>query len=72
MEAKEMKVGDESMEKWKILILTPYIIMLAVSIYNSSIGSPSDPEYQIIIAQLYTIILVIALTVRWIIVHLRK
>ena len=59
-------------ERWKVLIMTPYIVMLAVSIYSSSIGIPLGLEYEIIIAQLYTIILVIALFIRWIIVRRRK
>ena len=55
------------MKIWKILVLTPYIIMLAVSMSLSA--SFSHIAYEFLIVILYTIILVIALFVRWIIVR---
>jgi len=47
--------------RWKVLIMTPYIVMLAIALKYSSM------EYEIYIVILYTIVLVISLTVRWII-----
>jgi len=100
----ERKRG-ESMKKWKILILTPYIIMLATlpfyallfgavellglvidggGVAQTKVWYKQIIMFAFLIFQaavgisipfgfsIYTIILAIALTVRWIIAHLRK
>ncbi|MFB0502830.1 MAG: hypothetical protein ACETWE_03265 [Candidatus Bathyarchaeia archaeon] len=100
----ERRKRGESMEKWKILILTPYIIMLATLLFYALLfgavellglvidgGGVAQTKvwfkqiimFAFLIFQaavgieipfipIYTIILEIALTVRWIIVRRRK
>ena len=74
--------GERLKRKWKLLLITPYLIMLAALLFYAIAFSGTVVLWLVIVLQLlaieipfmllYTIGLVVALVIRWVILRRRR